>query len=558
MNPFRLHERWLPLLFILALALSPVGSWAWPLPDSGQTTSFTDIVGEDSDTLVNPRSYTVNGDGTVTDNVTLLLWQQQDDGQVRPWQEAKGYCQALNLGGFDDWWLPTVAELESIVDRGRVAPAVDSAAFPGTQAGGGYWSSTVHAEYPSVAWYLSFHLGSVFETYQSKSYYVRCVRGDAEHVAVTPLLPKDNGVATDVNSGLWWQRQVDGVKSWNAALLYCAELTLDGFDDWRLPAVNELVSLFGRDPEKLLAEGALALPYWSSTITEGDVGNAWYVFPGGKVHYHARESADNVRCVRGGTIVDLSDLPGVPPPQGGTTTSLATTSTTSTTGSVATTTNTAASTSTTVAVGTTTSTVATATTTSTSSPAATTTTQVGGETTLTLPVSSGWSLLSSTIGLQAAVAFADSGSFTSVWKWQGGSWAVYLPGEQVPGSYAAAKGFVALTTINPGEGFWVNASGATSLAIKGTPVYGELVLVKGWNLVGLKAGAAKAVATLLGGNAGSVASVWKWTGVTWAVYLPGNADHGQAYAADKGFEPLITIKPGEGFWVNASGAVTLP
>jgi hypothetical protein len=44
----------------------------------------------------------------------------------------------------------------------------------------------------------------------------------------------------------------------------------------------------------------------------------------------------------------------------------------------------------------------------------------------------------------------------SIWKWENGSWAVTLPGEGNPGSYAQSKGFNHLVTINPGEGFWVN------------------------------------------------------------------------------------------------------
>lgn len=52
------------------------------LPDSGQTTSYTGTFGEDSDDNINPPFYTDNGNGTVTDNVTGLTWQEEDGGTL--------------------------------------------------------------------------------------------------------------------------------------------------------------------------------------------------------------------------------------------------------------------------------------------------------------------------------------------------------------------------------------------------------------------------------------------------------------------------------------------
>jgi hypothetical protein len=150
--------------------------------------------------------------------------------------------------------------------------------------------------------------------------------------------------------------------------------------------------------------------------------------------------------------------------------------------------------------------------------------------------------------------FADSTIFTSVWKWADGStgaktWAVYLPDGDGGVAYAASKGFMALTTISSGEGFWVNSKVDQSVQISGTPGYGPLTLSPGWNLVGVKGLQQAAVSEL-----GAVTSVWKWTTVgtakTWAVNLPGEKDAGAAYALAKGFGQFTTIEPGEGFWVN--------
>jgi len=74
------------------------------LPDTGQTQSYTDTFGEDSDYTINPPSYTDNGDGTVTDNVTGLMWQQGEVGSMN-WEDAITCCEALSLAGYTDWRL---------------------------------------------------------------------------------------------------------------------------------------------------------------------------------------------------------------------------------------------------------------------------------------------------------------------------------------------------------------------------------------------------------------------------------------------------------------------
>lgn len=74
----------------------------------------------------------------------------------------------------------------------------------------------------------------------------------------------------------------------------------------------------------------------------------------------------------------------------------------------------------------------------------------------------GWNLkgLKSDSAITVSSRFANSTKFSSVWKWASGGWAVYLPGEKTQGEYAKAKGFSLLSSISPGEGFWVNATEA--------------------------------------------------------------------------------------------------
>jgi hypothetical protein len=97
-----------------------------------------------------------NHDGTVSDQATGLNWQQADDGTTRDWPEALRYCATLNLGGKQNWRLPNVKELQSIVDYSRNDPAIDSTVFTQTDRNGWYWSSTTHGDNTRMASYICF------------------------------------------------------------------------------------------------------------------------------------------------------------------------------------------------------------------------------------------------------------------------------------------------------------------------------------------------------------------------------------------------------------------
>ncbi|MBI5675735.1 MAG: DUF4214 domain-containing protein [Nitrospirae bacterium] len=119
--------------------------------------------------------FTNNGNGTVTDNQTGLVWQQSEPGYMT-WGPALSYCNGLSLGGRTDWRLPNIKELESLTDDTRYNPAIDINYFPNAHASY-YWSSTTYAYYPNLAWDVDFFDGHVDYGSKGDSYYVRCVRG---------------------------------------------------------------------------------------------------------------------------------------------------------------------------------------------------------------------------------------------------------------------------------------------------------------------------------------------------------------------------------------------
>lgn len=97
-----------------------------------------------------------NGDGTVTDQTTRLMWQEEDNGTGVEWPEALAGCESATTGNHTDWRLPNAKELHSLVDYSRSPDTTDSAAldaiFSATgltnEAGeadyGFYWTGTTH------------------------------------------------------------------------------------------------------------------------------------------------------------------------------------------------------------------------------------------------------------------------------------------------------------------------------------------------------------------------------------------------------------------------------
>ncbi|MFD7770422.1 DUF1566 domain-containing protein [Streptomyces sp. NPDC059787] len=117
-------------------------------------------------------SYRISA-GQVTDLATGLTWQRATAPGTMSATGADDYCSALSLGG-RTWRLPTSKELATLVDDGRVTPAIDLEAFPDTPRTGAYWSSSVFAPDRSQRWFLSYNDGITSHRPLAGAY-VRCV-----------------------------------------------------------------------------------------------------------------------------------------------------------------------------------------------------------------------------------------------------------------------------------------------------------------------------------------------------------------------------------------------
>jgi hypothetical protein len=117
-----------------------------------------------------------NGDGTITDQLTQLMWQKNPPSTTQTWEQALSTAQALSLAGYDDWRLPNIKELYSIHDAGRTNPAINP--IFGLQAVAKYWASTsIPGQQGVKAWYFDTRFGITTYELKTVSFPIISVRG---------------------------------------------------------------------------------------------------------------------------------------------------------------------------------------------------------------------------------------------------------------------------------------------------------------------------------------------------------------------------------------------
>ena len=224
--------------------------------------------GQDAFYSSNPPRYRDNGNGTIADLNTGLVWQKTPDFRKRSWAKATKYAKSLKLGGHDDWRLATIKELYSLIQFNGSSttdpptPYIDTKFFafkyPDKSTGARlidaqYWSSNKYVG--TVFGGMGAVFGVNFADGRIKGYgmrarrggdmkqYVRCVRGNPMY-GINKFMDKGDGTIADEATGLMWTKADSGkTMNWRKALAWCEKLKLAGHDDWRLPNAKELQSI---------------------------------------------------------------------------------------------------------------------------------------------------------------------------------------------------------------------------------------------------------------------------------------------------------------------------
>ena len=115
----------------------------------------------------------------------------------------------------------------------------------------------------------------------------------------------NTNIVSDTKTSLQWQDNINIQYAWNDAIDYCRDLTLGGHSDWRLPNINELLTLVDYTKSNPTITNIFAYRtsnrYWSSTTYAASTSNAWSVyFSSGGLNTNDKSISGHVRCVRAG------------------------------------------------------------------------------------------------------------------------------------------------------------------------------------------------------------------------------------------------------------------
>ncbi len=308
----------------------------YPVVDTGQSKCYAGggaeiscpaagaaFYGQDAQFVGRTPSYTNNGNGTITDNVTGLMWQKSPDrdgnGTINAtdkltYSAAGPYCQNLVLGGYDDWRLPDIKTLYSLIkfngtdpsgmagtDTSGLTPFIDTAYFNFAYGDTAAGERIIDAQYASSTLYVTT-TGQMGDTTMfgvnfadgrikgyglvvngsAKTFFVMCVRGNTGY-GVNAFVDNGDQTITDNATGLMWSQSDSGTAmNWQSALAWVAQKNQEnylGHNDWRLPNAKELQSIvdYSRSPATTGSAALAAVFTATAFINEGGQQDwGWY------------------------------------------------------------------------------------------------------------------------------------------------------------------------------------------------------------------------------------------------------------------------------------------
>ncbi|AQT69919.1 hypothetical protein STSP2_03119 [Anaerohalosphaera lusitana] len=287
--------------------------------------------GQDAQYAGDGPSYTDNGEGTVTDNVTALMWAKSSDmdgdGDIdaadkMSYADALAGADSFGLAGYSDWRLPTIKELYSLIDfRGEdpsgyngtdasgLVPFIDTDYFDFAYGDTSAGERLIDAQFATSTLYVSTTMGGAETMFgvnfadgrikgypkgvmpgqtEAKTFYVLYVRGSASY-GTNEFADNGDGTVSDAATGLMWAKADSGTGlDWSEALAWAAAKNAEnhlGYGDWRLPNVKELQSIvdYTRSPD-ITGSAAIDTVFECTQITN-EAGQAdWPCYWSGTTH----------------------------------------------------------------------------------------------------------------------------------------------------------------------------------------------------------------------------------------------------------------------------------
>jgi hypothetical protein len=304
----------------------------YPIVDTGQVECYDDTVviaapalgeafyGQDAQYDGYQPNYTLSDDGlSVTDNITGLTWTQSPDldkdGDIDAddkltQTEALSYPDTLNAqnyGGYDDWRLPTIKELYSLIMFNGAEPSPNATSTAGcipfidtSYFNFGYGDldadeRIIDAQFASSTLYVSTTMGGNETMFglnladgrikgyptTNKTYYVYFVRGNT-HYGINSFVDNGDGTISDKATGLMWAQNDSGAGlNWQEALAWVQTKNAEsylGYDNWRLPNTKELHSIVDYTRSPATTNSAAIDPLFNCTQITNEAGEDDYPF----------------------------------------------------------------------------------------------------------------------------------------------------------------------------------------------------------------------------------------------------------------------------------------
>ncbi len=239
----------------------------------------------------------------VKDSVTNLYWNNTE--KLGSAATAHNTCESLTDMNKGDWRVPTVLELATLLNYKDISPTIDDELLTvlfNDSTSANVWASEYSLASQEYAYFVNFKDGLIGNQVNNRYLSILCVSGNRYDSNIN-LKPFD-GYAEETKSNLMWEDSsvIRTYLTWEAAIDRCEKLTLAGHDDWRMPNINEVLSivdysenLYQRE-EFVVASRAV----WSSTAFPADAEEYVYtaIESPGKTSYTNKEKTRNVRCVR--------------------------------------------------------------------------------------------------------------------------------------------------------------------------------------------------------------------------------------------------------------------
>ena len=316
---------YITLILLIVACIVNAEEITYPIVDTGQNRCFNDYIemkfpginqkffGQDAQYEGNIPSYRYNGDGTITDQVTGLVWTK-DPGKKMTYRQAAANADKCRIGGYSDWRLPTIKELYSLIiftgedpdpmsqSTGTLEPFINKV-FNFTYGNPAHGERIIDSQFATSTLYHSTTMDGnktmfgvnfadgrikgypIVSQGGEKTFYVLYVRGSINY-GQNIFVDNSDGTITDKATGLIWMTvdsgylnagvKKDGKLNWSEALTWADNLEYAGRTDWRLPNVKELQSIvdYTRCPD--VTNSAAIDPIFKSTLIINEGGYSDY------------------------------------------------------------------------------------------------------------------------------------------------------------------------------------------------------------------------------------------------------------------------------------------